>query len=89
MSYFMPRRCSHTLDPLTEHLANLQPEQVDALEMMRGVYSNQVALSSAVVALQRHLLSTDEDMSALAESTATNAAQHLHQINNELEKEAL
>ncbi|WP_240478127.1 hypothetical protein [Vibrio neptunius] len=57
----MPRRVK-AIDPLTEHLNNLQPEQVDALEMMRGVYSNQVALSAALVSLQRLALgsSTDE-----------------------------
>ncbi|KJY94036.1 hypothetical protein TW84_01580 [Vibrio neptunius] len=61
MSSFMPRRVK-AIDPLTEHLNNLQPEQVDALEMMRGVYSNQVALSAALVSLQRLALgsSTDE-----------------------------
>ena len=56
----MPRRAK-AIDPLTEHLNNLQPEQVDALEMMRGVYSNQVALSAALVSLQRLALGSSPD----------------------------
>jgi len=52
MSQLMPRRAIINIDPLTEHLQSLQPDQVDALQMMKSVYSNQVALSTALVSLQ-------------------------------------
>ncbi|NOI75558.1 hypothetical protein F0224_07700 [Vibrio coralliilyticus] len=64
MSGFIPRR-SQSIDPLTEHLKNLQPEQVDALLMMRGVYSNQVAISAALVSSQTQQLKSDEALKPL------------------------
>lgn len=39
---------------------NLQPEQVDALEMMRGVYSNQAAISAALLSSLTQQLLSDE-----------------------------
>lgn len=86
MSYLMPRRAVG-LDPLTEHLKNLDPTQVDALEMMRGVYSNQVALSAALIDLQHHAFNDDININELADSVAVNALSHIKVIQAELEKE--
>ncbi|ARC91223.1 hypothetical protein B6A42_02380 [Vibrio coralliilyticus] len=88
MSSFMPRRAK-AIDPLTEHLKNLQPEQVDALEMMRGVYSNQVALSAAVVFLQRHAFHSDNNVYELAESVASNTLPRFQEVQKELENQTL
>ncbi|NOH31599.1 hypothetical protein [Vibrio mediterranei] len=88
MSYFMPRRVVG-FDPLTEHLQNLQPEQVDALHMMQGVYSNQVALSAAVVSLQRHAFNSDNDVYELADSVAANTLPRLQAVAEEMEKQDL
>lgn len=87
MSHIMPRRVVVKYDPLTEHLKNLQPEQVDALEMMQGVYSNQVALSAAVVSLQRHAFDSDNDVHELADSVAANTLPRLQVVAEEMEKE--
>ncbi|MCG9553805.1 hypothetical protein L1D11_10525 [Vibrio sp. Isolate32] len=87
MSHFMPRRAVVTYDPLTEHLKNLKPDQVDALEMMRGVYSNQVSLSSAVVSLQRHAFNSGNDVHELADSVAANTLPRLQNVAEEMEKE--
>lgn len=87
MSHIMPRRVVVKYDPLTEHLQNLQPEQVDALEMMQGVYSNQVALSAAVVSMQRHAFDSDNDVHELADSVAANTLPRLQVVTEEMEKE--
>ncbi|CAK1887435.1 hypothetical protein [Vibrio crassostreae] len=87
MSYIMPRRVVVKCDPLTEHLKNLQPEQVDALQMMQGVYSNQVALSAAVVSMQRHAFDSDNDVHELADSVAANTLPRLQDVAEEMEKE--
>ncbi|EGR2568038.1 TPA: hypothetical protein NGR75_004235 [Vibrio parahaemolyticus] len=89
MSHLLPRRVVVQFDPLTEHLKNLQPEQVDALLMMQGVYSNQVALSAAVVSLQRHAFDSDNDVYELADSVAANALPRLQAVANEMEKQDL
>lgn len=86
MSHIMPRRAVVKFDPLTEHLKNLQPEQVDALTMMRGVYSNQVALSAALVSLQLHAFNSDNDVYELADSVAANTLPRLQAVTNEMEK---
>ena len=59
----------------------------DALEMMRGVYSNQVSLSSAVVSLQRHAFNSDNDVHELADSVAANTLPRLQNVAEEMEKE--
>ncbi|CAK1790133.1 conserved hypothetical protein [Vibrio crassostreae] len=87
MSHIMPRRVVVKYDPLTEHLQNLQPEQVDALQMMQGVYSNQVALSAAVVSMQRHAFDSDNDVHELADSVAANTLPRLQDVAEEMEKE--
>ena len=87
MSHIMPRRVVVKYDPLTEHLQNLQPEQVDALEMMQGVYSNQVTLSAAVVSMQRHAFDSDNDVHELADSVAANTLPRLQVVAEEMEKE--
>ncbi|WP_245823895.1 hypothetical protein [Photobacterium proteolyticum] len=84
----MTRRAK-AIDPLTEHLKNLQPEQVDALEMMRGVYSNQASLGAAMLALHRHILETDDDVYGLASSVASNALPNLQAVAEDLEKQEL
>jgi len=89
MSHLMPRRVVVKYDPLTEHLKNLQPEQVDALQMMRGVYSNQVALSAAMVSMQRHAIDSDNDVYELADSVAANTLPRLQAVTEEMEKQAL
>ncbi|WP_236615221.1 hypothetical protein [Vibrio harveyi] len=85
----MPRRVVVKFDPLTEHLKNLQPEQVDALQMMQGVYSNQVALSAAVVSMQRHAIDSDNDVHELADSVAANTLPRLKAVTEEMEKQTL
>ena len=87
MSHLMPRRVVVKGDPLTEHLKNLQPEQVDALLMMQGIYSNQVALSAAVVSIQRHAFESDNDVHELADSVAANTLPRLQHVAEEMEKE--
>lgn len=87
MSHIMPRRVVVKCDPLTEHLKNLQPEQVDALQMMQGVYSNQVVLSAAVVSMQRHAFDSDNDVHELADSVAANTLPRLQDVAEEMEKE--
>ncbi|WP_017191188.1 hypothetical protein [Vibrio harveyi] len=87
MSHLMPRRVVVKFDPLTEHLKNLQPEQVDALQMMQGVYSNQVALSAAIISMQRHAFNSDNDVYELAESVAANTLPRLQAVSEEMEKE--
>ncbi|MFH4589966.1 hypothetical protein [Vibrio alginolyticus] len=89
MSHLLPRRVVVQFDPLTEHLKNLQPEQVDALLMMQGVYSNQVALSAAVVSLQRHAFNSDNDVYELADSVAANTLPRLQAVAEDMEKQAL
>ena len=89
MSHLMPRRVVVKCDPLTEHLKNLQPEQVAALLMMRGIYSNQVALSAAVVSMQRHAFDSDNDVHELADSVAANALPRLKNVAQEMEKHTL
>ncbi|EGR4675171.1 hypothetical protein C4G56_RS22365 [Vibrio parahaemolyticus] len=89
MSHLLPRRVVVQFDPLTEHLKNLQPEQVDALLMMQGVYSNQVALSAAVVSLQRHAFNSDNDVYELADSVAANTLPRLQAVAEEMEKQVL
>ncbi|CDU01433.1 conserved hypothetical protein [Vibrio coralliirubri] len=89
MSHLMPRRVVAKCDPLTEHLKNLQPEQVDALLMMQGIYSNQVALSAAVVSMQRHTFESDNDVHELADSVAANTLPRLQHVAEEMEKHTL
>ncbi|HHX8575400.1 TPA: hypothetical protein ACVO35_004170 [Vibrio alginolyticus] len=89
MSHLLPRRVVVQFDPLTEHLKNLRPEQVDALLMMQGVYSNQAALSAAVVSLQRHAFDSDNDVHELADSVAANTLPRLQAVAKEMEKQAL
>lgn len=89
MSHLMPRRVVVKCDPLTEHLKNLQPDQVDALLMMQGIYSNQVALSAAVVSMQRHAFDSDNDVHELADSVAANAIPRLQNVAQEMEKHTL
>ncbi|EFP97436.1 hypothetical protein [Vibrio caribbeanicus] len=89
MSHLLPRRVVVKYDPLTEHLKNLQPEQVDALLMMQGVYSNQVALSAAVISMQRHAFNSDNDVYELADSVVANALPRLKVVTEEMEKQAL
>lgn len=86
MSYMIPRRVTFALDPLTEHLKNLQPEQVDALQMMQGVYSNQIALTTAVISLQHQAINQDNDVYGLAESVAANALTHLNEITKKIKE---
>ncbi|NRF28087.1 hypothetical protein HRJ45_24180 [Vibrio coralliilyticus] len=88
MSSFMPRR-ARAFDPLTEHLMNLQPEQVDALEMMRGIYSNQIALSAAILGLQRHSIINHHDVYGLGESVAANTLPRFQAVKQELETQPL
>lgn len=87
MSHLLPRRVVVKFDPLTEHLKNLEPEQVDALLMMQGVYSNQVALSAAVVSLQRHAFHSDNDVYELADSVAANTLPRLQDVTEKIGKE--
>lgn len=89
MSHLMPRRVVAKCDPLTQHLKNLQPAQVDALKMLQGVYSNQVGLGAAVVSLQRHVFDSDNDVHELADSVAANALPRLQAIAKEMEKQPL
>lgn len=60
VSNILPRRMK--VDPLTEQLKKLKPEEVDALKMMRGIYSNQIALSRSVVLLQPKVVSPSGDL---------------------------
>lgn len=84
MSGMLPRRTVITVDPLTEHLKNLQPEQVDALQMMQGIYSNQIALGTALLSLQHHAFTSDNDLHGLADSVAANALPRLTSISTEI-----
>lgn len=86
MSHLLPRRTVISFDPLTEHLKNLQPEQVDALEMMRGVYSTQVALASAITSLQRNAFISDNQLHDLANSVAANSLPRLTAISTEIKE---
>lgn len=85
MSQILPRRAV-AIDPLTEHLKSLQPEQVDALLMMQGVYSNQIALSSAVISLQHQAINSDNDLYGLADSVAANTLPRLTNVSNEIKE---
>lgn len=89
MSHIISRRVVAVSDPLTEHLKNLKPEKVEALQMMRGVYSNQVALGAAVVAMQRHAFDSDNDVHELADSVAANTLPRLRTVTEEMEKQTL
>jgi len=89
MSQLMPRKAVINLDPLTEHLQNLQPDQVDALQMMQGVYSNQVALSSTVISLQHQAINSDNDVHGLAESVAVNALAKMDELTKEIKEQTL
>ncbi|WP_299021502.1 hypothetical protein [uncultured Photobacterium sp.] len=89
MSHIMPRRAVVKYDPLTEHLKNLQPEQVDALQMMQGVYSNQIAMGTALLSMQRHIFNADNDVYELADSVAANTLPRLQAVAEEMEKQAL
>lgn len=89
MSQIMPRRRAYQPDPLTEHLKNLNPEQVDALQMMRGVYSNQVELAAAHMSQLLHTFDADNDVYELAESVASNTVPRLDAVLNELENQEL
>lgn len=89
MSQVMPRRRAYQPDPLTEHLKNLQPEQVDAFQMMQGVYSNQVAFATAHMSQLKHTFDADNDVYELAESVAGNAVPRLEAIAEEVEKQEL
>lgn len=66
MSNILPRRMK--VDPLTEHLKQLKPEEVNALQMMQGVYSTQLALSGAVVSLQQQVVDSDDSVDAPVDS---------------------
>ncbi|WP_254230212.1 hypothetical protein [Vibrio coralliilyticus] len=68
---------------------NLQPEQVDALEMMRGIYSNQIALSAAILGLQRHSIINHHDVYGLGESVAANTLPRFQAVKQELETQPL
>jgi hypothetical protein len=86
MSQMLPRRAVVKFDPLTEHLKNLQPDEVNALQMMQGVYSNQIALSTALVSLQHHAFNSDNNIHGLADSVAGNTLPRLTQISNEIKE---
>ena len=86
MSQMLPRRTVIIFDPLTEHLKSLQPEQVDALQMMQGVYSNQIALSTALVSLQHHAFTSDNDLHGLADSVAANTLPRFTPICDEIKE---
>lgn len=89
MSHIMPRRVVVRIDPLTEHLKSLQPEQVDALQMMQSVYSNQVAMGATLMTLHRHIFETDNDVYDLASSVASNTLPRLEAVADELEQQEL
>ena len=84
MSSFIARTPKLDIDPLTEHLANLDPSQVDALEMMRGVYSNQLALSAAVVSLVGGQYVNSENVTGLATSVAVNALPEIKELKEQI-----
>ncbi|MFT5879566.1 MAG: hypothetical protein ACI86X_000670 [Moritella sp.] len=86
MSQFLSRRTVIKIDPLTEHLKSLQPEQVDALLMMQGVYSNQIALATSVIALQSQAINSDNDLHGLADSVAANTLPRLITVNNDIKE---
>ncbi|MCJ8350729.1 hypothetical protein [Moritella sp.] len=86
MSQMLPRRTVITFDPLTEHLKNLQPDEVNALQMMQGVYSNQIALTTAVISLQHQAINSDDDLHGLADSVAANTLPRLTPICNEIKE---
>ncbi len=86
MSHFMPRRAVIKFDPLTEHLTNLRPEQVDALQMMQGGYSNQVAIGTAIMSLQRHAFISDNQLHGLADSVAANTLPRLIPLSAEIKE---
>ena len=86
MSHMLPRRTVITFDPLTEHLKNLQPDEVNALHMMQGVYSNQIALSTALISLQHQAINSDNDIHGLADSVAANTLPRLTQISNDIKE---
>ena len=86
MSQMLPRRTVITFDPLTEHLKNLQPDEVNALQMMQGVYSNQIALTTAVISLQHQAINSDNDLHGLADSVAANTLPRLTTVNNEIKE---
>lgn len=86
MSQLLPRRTVIKFDPLTEHLKSLQPEQVDALQMMQGVYSNQIAISAALMSLQRHAFISDNQLHGLADSVAANTVPRLITVHNDIKE---
>jgi hypothetical protein len=86
MSHMLPRRTVITFDPLTEHLKNLQPDEVNALHMMQGVYSNQIALSTVLISLQHGAFKSDNDIHGLADSVAGNTLPRLTQISNDIKE---
>ncbi len=83
MSQLLPRRTVIKFDPLTEHLKTLQPDEVNALQMMQGVYSNQIALATSVISLQHQAINSDHDLHGLADSVAANTLPRLIPVNNE------
>lgn len=87
MSSFITRTPKLDIDPLTEHLANLEPEQVDALEMMREVYSNQISLSAAVTALVGGQYINSENVTGLATSVAVNALPEMKELKEQITNE--
>jgi len=86
MSQMLPRRAVIKFDPLTEHLKNLQPDEVNALHMMQGVYSNQIALSTALISLQHQAIYSDNDLHGLADSVAGNTLPRLTQVSNDIKE---
>lgn len=86
MSQMLPRRTVIIFDPLTEHLKNLQPDEVNALHMMQGVYSNQIALSTALISLQHQAINSDNDLHGLADSVAGNTLPRLTQVSNDIKE---
>ena len=86
MSQMLPRRAVIKFDPLTEHLKNLQPDEVNALHMMQDVYSNQIALSTALISLQHQAINSDNDIHGLADSVAANTLPRLTPVCNEIKE---
>lgn len=54
MSAVMPKRPQILSDAFTAALSNMVPVDADAILLMQKVYNNQMAVSSAILSLQRH-----------------------------------
>lgn len=74
------------VSPLLQILEKINPAQVTAVELMNTVHANQQVTADEVQTLKNQMVEAGIDIHELSEAAAGNAAQHLNNIIEKVEK---